>query len=36
MYGAFRIAAFVVMALMALAMVYAWIISLVNWPGIGV
>jgi len=32
----FRIAAYVVLALMAIAMVYAWLISLVNWPGIGV
>lgn len=36
MYAAFRIAAYVVILLMAIAMVYAWAISLVNWPGIGV
>jgi hypothetical protein len=36
MYAAFRIAAFVVIGLMALAMLYAWFTSLVNWPGIGV
>lgn len=36
MYSAFRIAAIVVMSLMAIAMFYSWFISLVNWPGIGV
>ncbi len=36
MAAAFRVAAYVVIALMAVAMVYAWIISMINWPGIGV
>ena len=35
-FTAFRFASIVVLALIALAMLYAWFISLVNWPGIGV